>query len=94
MTRRREILHIHQLKRTYDKATSTFTYNITYQTTPTTQTQRTQTVAEAFGLGNDQTQTFTLYDNTQIKIKPTDLVPSLATAEAENQPCSKPSAKT
>lgn len=69
-----EHLHITKLKRTYNKTTNTFTYNISYQTTPTQKTKRTTEVAQAFGLGVDQTQRFTLYDNTEIKIRPTDIV--------------------
>ncbi|MFB3887970.1 MAG: GNAT family N-acetyltransferase [Candidatus Bathyarchaeia archaeon] len=74
MTRRKEHLHIHKIKHTYNRKTNTFTFNISYQTTPTKQTPRTTAIAEAFGLGIDQTQRFTLYDNTQIHIKPTDIV--------------------
>ncbi len=75
MTRRKpEHFHIHQLKRTYNRNTSTFTINISYETAPTTLTQRTKQVAEAFGLGTDQTRKFTLYDNVNIHIKPTDIV--------------------
>ena len=76
MTRRRKTEHFHitKLKRTYNHQTSTFTFNISYETTPAQRTQRTTEVAEAFGLGNDQTQRFTLYDNTQIRIRPTDIV--------------------
>ena len=75
MTRRRqEHFHISQLKRTYNRNTDTFTINISYETAPTTLTQRTKEVAEAFGLGTDQTRQFTLYDNVNIHIKPTDIV--------------------
>ena len=75
MTRRKtEHCYITKLKRTYNHQTSTFTFNISYETTPAQRTQRTTEVAEAFGLGNDQTQRFTLYDNTQIRIRPTDIV--------------------
>jgi len=75
MTRRKtEHFHITKLKRTYNRQTATFTFNISYETAPATRTQRTIAVAEAFGLGTDQTQRFTLYDNTEIKIKPNDIV--------------------
>jgi ABC-type transport system involved in cytochrome c biogenesis ATPase subunit/GNAT superfamily N-acetyltransferase len=75
MTRRRqEHFHISQLKRTYNRQTDTFTINISYETAPTTLTQRTKEVAEAFGLGTDQTRQFTLYDNVNIHIRPTDIV--------------------
>ena len=77
MTRRHlyyEHLRVTKLKRTYNQKTATFTFNISYETAPTQKTKRTTEVAEAFGLGTDQTQRFTLYDNTEIRIKPTDIV--------------------
>ena len=75
MTRRKtEHFHIQQLKRTYNRLTDTFTINISYETAPTTLTQRTKEVSEAFGLGIDQTRQFTLYDNITIHIRPTDIV--------------------
>jgi ABC-type ATPase with predicted acetyltransferase domain len=74
MTRRHEHLRIHQFKRTYNRKTDTFIFNISYTTAPATTTNRTKQVAEAFGLGTDQTRKFTLYDNTTIKIRPTDIV--------------------
>jgi len=75
MTRRRpEHFHISKLKRTYNRETSTFTVNISYETAPNILTERTKEVAEAFGLGTDQTRQFTLYDNVNIQIHPTDIV--------------------
>jgi ABC-type transport system involved in cytochrome c biogenesis ATPase subunit/GNAT superfamily N-acetyltransferase len=75
LTRRRpEHFQISQLKRTYNRNTDTFTINISYETAPAITTQRTQEVAEAFGLGCDQTRKFTLYDNLDIHIRPTDVV--------------------
>ncbi len=75
MTRRRpEHFHIRSLKRTYNRQTGTFTINISYETAAPTLTQRTKEVAEAFGLGIDQTRQFTLYDNINIHIRPTDVV--------------------
>ncbi len=75
MTRRRpEHFHISQLKRTYNRNTGTFNINISYETAPATLTQRTKEVAEAFGLGTDQTRKFTLYDNVNIQIRPNDIV--------------------
>jgi ABC-type transport system involved in cytochrome c biogenesis ATPase subunit/GNAT superfamily N-acetyltransferase len=75
LTRRRpEHFRISQLKRTYNRSTDTFTINISYETAPATLTQRTKEVAEAFGLGTDQTRRFTLYDNVNIQIRPTDIV--------------------
>jgi len=72
--RRPEHFHIHSLKRTYNRQTSTFTINISYTTAPPILTERTKEVAEAFGLGADQTRKFTLFDSISICIKPTDIV--------------------
>ncbi|MCW4029078.1 MAG: ABC transporter ATP-binding protein [Candidatus Bathyarchaeota archaeon] len=75
MTRRRpETFHIQSLKRTYNRQTDTFTINLSYTTAPPTLTPRTKEVAEAFGLGADQTREFTLYQDLAIHIRPTDLV--------------------
>ncbi|MCW4010625.1 MAG: ATP-binding cassette domain-containing protein [Candidatus Bathyarchaeota archaeon] len=76
MTRRknRETLQVTKLKRIFNRQNNTFTFNISYQTAPATRTPRTKEVAEAFGLGEDNTQQFTLYDNIQLKIRPTDIV--------------------
>jgi ABC-type ATPase with predicted acetyltransferase domain len=75
MTHRRdEHFHISQLKRIYNRQTDTFTINISYETAPITLTERTKEVAEAFGLGVDQTRQFTLYDNINIHIRPSDVV--------------------
>ncbi len=75
MTRRKpEQLRITKLKRTYNHKTDTFTFNISYRTAVNTQTPRTRAVSEAFGLGTDQTQQFTLYDNLNLHVHPTDIV--------------------
>jgi ABC-type lipoprotein export system ATPase subunit/GNAT superfamily N-acetyltransferase len=74
MTRhKREHFRITKIAKHYDKRTNTFTFNITYETA-TQITQRTINIAEAFGLGTDQTQKFPIYNNTQLKIAPTDIV--------------------
>jgi ABC-type lipoprotein export system ATPase subunit/predicted N-acetyltransferase YhbS len=74
VTRRHEHFHIHAIKRIYNRETDSFTFNISYQTAPAQRTQRTKEVAEAFGLGEDQTQQFTLYSDLQLKIRPTDIM--------------------
>jgi ABC-type lipoprotein export system ATPase subunit/GNAT superfamily N-acetyltransferase len=73
MTKRHEHFKIHNLAKHYDKKTDKFTFNITYETATQT-TPRTTAVAEAFGLGVDETQKFTLYDNVKLKIGPKDVV--------------------
>jgi ATPase subunit of ABC transporter with duplicated ATPase domains len=72
--RKTDFFRINKLKRTFNRQTSTFTFNIQYETAAKTQTQRTREVAEAFGLGTDQTQKFTILDNTQIQIRQNDIV--------------------
>jgi len=76
MTRRRptEYFQIIKHHRRYDRKTGKFIINIKYKTAPPKPTQRVTTVAEAFGLGLDTTKRFVIYDNTQIKITPTDIV--------------------
>jgi ABC-type ATPase with predicted acetyltransferase domain len=71
--RKTQHFHITKLKRTYNHENSTFTFNIQYETAPKTQTQRTREVAEAFGLGTDNTQKFIILDNTNLKIRPGDI---------------------
>jgi len=74
MTRKHhEHFKIKKLARRYSKKTGKFTFNITYETA-TKPTPRTTAVAAAFGLGIDQTQKFTLYDNVELKIGPKDIV--------------------
>lgn len=73
-SRKPEHFHIEKLKRVYNKTDNTFTVNISYQTAPAICSERSRQVAAAFGLGDDQTQQFTIYDNLQICIKPSDVV--------------------
>jgi ABC-type ATPase with predicted acetyltransferase domain len=63
---------LRQLRRVYDGAKDTFTFNISYQTHAKI-TPRSLVVAEAFGLGIDQTQTFNVLD-AELKISPKDIV--------------------
>ncbi len=70
--RRREVFRIRQLRRIYDRAENKFTFKVSYET-HTKPTPRSIVVAEAFGLGIDESETFTVLD-TELKIKPTDVV--------------------
>ena len=74
MRHKQEHFRITKLKRTYNRQTNTFTFNINYETAAKALTPRTRTIAENFGLGTDSAQRFTLYDNIAIRIKPTDIV--------------------
>ena len=71
--RRREYFEIQRYARVYDRRAGTFTINIAYKTA-TQITPRTIKVAEAFGLGVDEYQQHLLYDNVELKIRPTDIV--------------------
>lgn len=63
---------IRQVRRTYDRAQGKFTFNISYET-HTKPTPRSLVVAEAFGLGIDETQKFKVLD-AELKIGPQDIV--------------------
>src|SRR3990170_3350684 len=73
ITRRRdEFFRIKQFRRVYDRAADKFTFNISYETHANL-TPRSIVVAEAFGLGIDEAQRFTVLD-TELKICPSDIV--------------------
>ena len=59
--RRRNDFRIRQFRRIYDRAEGKFTFNISYET-HTKITPRSLVVAEAFGLGIDETQKFKVLD--------------------------------
>lgn len=73
MKRRHEYFRIRKFARRYDKQTGKFTFNIAYETAAEL-TPRTLDVAEAFGLGIDETQKFVVYDNVELQIGPKDIV--------------------
>ena len=70
--RRHEYFHIRKVRRTYDRARNTFSFNISYSTAVAL-TPRTSAVAEAFGLGVDEEHRFTVLD-AELKINPADIV--------------------
>ena len=72
MTRRREYFRIRHFRRIYDRTAGKFTFNISYET-HTKVTPRSLVVAEAFGLGIDETQKFKVLD-AELKIGPRDIV--------------------
>ncbi len=61
-----------KVRRTYDREQGKFSFSISYETTVKL-TPRALVVAEAFGLGVDEAQKFTVLD-TELKISPTDIV--------------------
>jgi ABC-type lipoprotein export system ATPase subunit/GNAT superfamily N-acetyltransferase len=70
--KRREAFRIHKVRRVYDRETNKFSFNISYETR-TQLTPRTVVVAEAFGLGIDETRKFPVL-NAELKIGPQDIV--------------------
>jgi ABC-type lipoprotein export system ATPase subunit/GNAT superfamily N-acetyltransferase len=72
LRRRREFFRVRQVRRTYDRASNKFTFNIAYQTAAQV-TPRTVAVAEAFGLGLDEERKFEVLD-AELKIGPRDIV--------------------
>ncbi|MEM2108146.1 MAG: GNAT family N-acetyltransferase [Candidatus Bathyarchaeia archaeon] len=67
-----EFFRIRQFRRIYDRAEGKFRFQISYETHAPL-TARTLAVAEAFGLGVDEAQRFTVLD-TELRIAPTDIV--------------------
>ena len=65
---------IRKMRRTYDRLSGKFTFNIAYETAAPAPTSRVQAVAEGFGLGLDQWEKFIVYDNVELKIGPSDIV--------------------
>jgi ABC-type lipoprotein export system ATPase subunit len=72
MRNRRDVLKIRKLRRIYDRANDRFNFHVEYET-HTELTERTVEVAEAFGLGIDDSQKF-LVLNAELKISPRDVV--------------------
>jgi ABC-type transport system involved in cytochrome c biogenesis ATPase subunit len=72
MKKRKDHFNIRRISRTYDRDQGKFSFNIAYET-KVKLTPRTRVVAEAFGLGIDETQKFPILE-TELKIKPSDVV--------------------
>ena len=69
--RRREHFVIRHFRRRYDRAADKFTFDVSYET-HTQVTPRSLVVAEAFGLGIDETQKFKVLD-AELKMGPKDI---------------------
>lgn len=57
----------------FDRRSGTYRINISYRVR-TQVTPRTVVVSEAFGLGIDKQEQYVIYDNVELRIKPTDIV--------------------
>jgi len=73
VTRRREHFRITRCKSRYDRREGRFIVDIAYEAAVEV-TPRTIGVAEAFGLGIDDTRRFIIYDNVELRIGPRDIV--------------------
>ena len=62
------------MRRTYDRVSGKFTFNIAYETAAPKPSDRVVAVAEGFGLGLDQWEKFIIYDDVELNIGPTDIV--------------------
>jgi len=69
----REIFKITRIASRYDHETGKFIINISYKT-KTDITDRTISVADAFGLGIDEFQQHVIYDDVELRIGPRDIV--------------------
>jgi len=74
LRRRKEFFLIRKMRRTYDRLSGKFTFNIAYETAAPKPSERVVAVAEGFGLGLDQWEKFIIYDNVELNIGPTDIV--------------------
>ena len=72
MRDRRDVFRVRKCRRLYDRSQGKFSFNISYET-HTKITPRSLVVAEAFGLGIDEAQTFKVLD-AELKISPQDIV--------------------
>jgi ABC-type ATPase with predicted acetyltransferase domain len=70
--RRNDAFRVRHCRRTYDRNQGKFTFDISYETHSKI-TPRSLVVAEAFGLGIDETQRFKVLD-TELMIGPQDIV--------------------
>jgi len=69
----REFFRVRKYSRKWDKQRNCFLINISYETGVKV-SPRTVKVAEAFGIGVDKKQKFTIYDDVELKITPRDIV--------------------
>lgn len=72
MRDRRDVLRVHRCRRTYDREKGRFTFDISYET-HVELTERSVVVAEAFGLGVDESKKFQVLD-AQLQVSPKDVV--------------------
>jgi len=70
--RRHQFFRVKRIRRVYDKTTDKFSFHVEFET-HCVPSPRSIIVAEAFGLGIDEAQKFTVLD-TELRIKPTDIV--------------------
>ncbi|MEM2939195.1 MAG: ATP-binding cassette domain-containing protein [Candidatus Bathyarchaeia archaeon] len=69
-----EHFEIKRVIRKFDIISRKFIINISYETAPPKLTERVIGVADAFGLGIDESKRFVIYDDIELKIGPKDIV--------------------
>jgi len=74
LRRRKEFFLIRKMRRTYDRVSGKFTFNIAYETAAPKPSERVVAIAEGFGLGLDQWEKFIIYDNVELNIGPQDIL--------------------
>lgn len=72
--RLREVFRIHKVQRRFDRHSGKFIINVSFETTAPEPTDRVVATAEAFGLGLDRLEKFTVFDNVDLKISVHDVV--------------------
>ncbi|MCX8171896.1 MAG: hypothetical protein N3E47_08095, partial [Candidatus Bathyarchaeota archaeon] len=70
----REYFRIRKTTRRYDRETGKFYVKIAYETAPPEPSGRVLGVAEAFGLGVDDSRKFVIYDEVELAVGPRDIV--------------------
>ena len=74
MAKRRELFRIHKVLRRFDRHSGKFIINVSFDTAAPMPSDRVVATAEAFGLGLDKWERFTVFDNVDLKIGLKDVV--------------------
>ncbi|MCJ7768059.1 GNAT family N-acetyltransferase [Candidatus Bathyarchaeota archaeon] len=74
MARKHETFRIHKVLRRFDRHSGKFVINVSFETSAPEPTDRVVATAEAFGLGLDRWERFTVFENVDLKIGLKDVV--------------------
>lgn len=72
--RLKEVFRIHKVLRRFDRHSGKFVINVSFETSAPEPTDRVVATAEAFGLGLDRWERFTVFENVDLKIGQSDVV--------------------